>query len=84
MLVKFLLRLDREPAHRPEVQSFRQAQVFVMLIARDLLALALDIAVLLRLDFDLLGNLGIGNAGAGAGQRHQLCIAHVGAAQQLG
>src|SRR5688572_1681701 len=59
-------------------------QVLVVLVARNLLALALDVALVLGLDLDLLGRLRVLEPRPCSRQRRELRVAHLGPAQELG
>ena len=65
------------------IQISRQTQVFLSRTMLDFGFLAIDIALILGLDFDLLGDLRINGAGACAGQSHQTGIADLGASEQI-
>ena len=68
MLVQLFLDFDRQSPHSPEIEINRQACRFVRKLAGDLALLALDIALILALNFHLLGNAGIIDGLASAGK----------------
>jgi hypothetical protein len=61
MAVQLLLHFGRQSAHLAVVQIDRQRTRIELGPARDLLALALDIAFVLRLNLHLLGDRGVRN-----------------------
>src|SRR3954447_26703019 len=82
MRVELLLHFDRESTELPVIDVDRQSSIFLLLVALDLIALTFDVAVILRLDLDLLGNPCICDAGPGAAKRHQRVIRDIGTAEK--
>ena len=56
MLVECLLHLHRQTPNSAVVEIARQSQGLLLLGARDFVLLARDVALVLRLDLDLLGD----------------------------
>jgi hypothetical protein len=62
VLVELLLHFDREAAHRAVVEVVRQRRVFLLAALGDLLGLAVDVALVLGLDLELLDGLRVGRS----------------------
>ena len=83
MLIQFLLRLDRQPAHAPIIEIGGQARRFIRLLARDLVLLPLDVTLVFALDFDLLGDQRVVDRRTRSRQRHQCGIRDARPPQQI-
>ena len=59
MLRQFLLHLDRKAVHLAVIHIWRQTQRFIMMVTLDFFLLALDIALIFGLDFNLRRDLRI-------------------------
>ena len=84
MQVELLLHFDRRPRTCPVVEIGGQLQRLPARVALDFVVLALDVARVLRLDLDLLGDRGSSTRAASAGQRQQRAYVDIRPAQQIG